>query len=401
MKKYRLGICLLITSPFLLTACSNINDASNSNILKTELSERTAYESIITSADAISVNKIPLASDDELCEQLSTIFRSSIESNFLKTQAATGIINRYDVTQVRSVMACLSESPNDYPGYLVKRLLMNRYAFLDPAAAMQTLEKVNFSIRASRESLEYAVFTHWVNKSPTQALFWLNDRGYGRASSRLVSLVFSALAKDDYDKALTLTTTLPDREDLKHDAISGIMHHATANEQFLSLLNEIDTGVDFYPPLAAWFIKDQHAVFQYIDTLKGQRKINAINSAFDAYIVQAPFKAGDWYVSVLKGGRSDIEHVIHQLRFTSPALALDWILQSPNLDTQEQLESFFSSESLSSPRFVVEHIHLIKSAEKRLDISKDVYNALSGISLKQANAFAAGSEFGDEIKTRN
>lgn len=399
MKKYRLCIYLLISSSVLLTACVSVNDDSDTNTVKTERTERTAYQSIITSADAVSVNKIPLASDDELCEQLSAIFRLSIESNFLKTQAATGIINRYDVTQVRSVMECLSESPNDYPGYLVKRLLMNRYAFLDPAAAMQTLEKLNFSARASRESLEYAVFTHWINTSPTLALSWLNDRGYGKAGSSLVPLVFSALAKNDYEKALTLIATLPDRENLKHDAILGIMHHATSNEQFVSLLNEIDTGEDFYPPLAAWFNKDQQAVFQYIDTLNGQRKLNAINSVFDAYIVQAPFKASDWYVSVFTAERSDIEHVIDQLSFTSPALALDWILRSSNLDTQDLLENFLSSESWSNPRFVVKHIHLIKSAEKRLEISKVVYNALSGISVKQANAFVTGSEFGDEIKS--
>jgi hypothetical protein len=405
MKKYRLGLYSLLLSSLLFTACAS-NTSTSTNIgtgtgtFNGDLNQSKANQSIITSADAISVNKIPLASNDKLCEQITTIFRSSIESDYVKIQAATGIINRYSLAQAKSVMECFSEASDDYPGYHVKNLLMNRYAFLDPAEAMRTLKDLNFSMRVTREYLEYAVFTHWVNKSPMQAFLWLNDRGYGDRSGGFVRLVFSALAKADYTKALTLVDTLPDRETLKYDAIFGIIQQATTNEQFLSLINSIDIGEDFYPPLEAWFHKDQQAVFEYIETLDGQRKTNAIKSVFEAYVKLEPITAANWYVTAFEPSKRDIQGVISQISFNNEKNALDWVLQRPESTRQAELEEFLYFEALAKPRFVVKHLHLIESAKKRLKISQTIYSALLGISLKQANAFADRSEFSDEIERR-
>jgi hypothetical protein len=396
MKKYRLRLYPLLISSFLFTACTN----NNASTFTADVNKPNANLSIITSADAISVNKLPLASNDKLCEQLNTIFRSSIESNYVKTQAATGIINRYDLTQTKSVMQCFSEAADDYPGYHIKSVLMNRYAFLDPAEAMRTLEDLNFSVRMTRDSLEYTVFTHWVSKSPMQAFLWLNNSGYGNRRYGFVQLVFSALAKDDYADALTLVDSLPDRELVKYQAISGIMRQATTNEQFLSLLNKIDNGEEFYPPLEAWFHKDQQAVFQYIDSLEGQRKINAIKSVFDTYVKLEPNTAANWYVTVFEPSKRDIEYVISQIRFNNLKDALSWILQRPESTRQAELAELLSFEALAEPRFVAKHLHLIESEDMRLRISKTIYSALLGISVKQANAFADGSEFSDEIERR-
>ena len=152
--------------------------------------------------------------------------------------------------------------------------------------------------------------------------------------------------------------------------------------------------------MEAWFHKDQQAVFEYIETLDGQRKTNAIKSVFEAYVKLEPITAANWYVTAFEPSKRDIQGVISQISFNNEKNALDWILQRPESTRQAELEEFLYFEALAKPRFVVKHLHLIESAKKRLKISQTIYSALVGISLKQANAFADSSEFSDEIERR-
>lgn len=342
-----------------------------------------------------------------LCQQLNTIFVDSRDSNFSKLTVSSDLIDELDLLQVQDIFDCLEAQPNDYAYSYLLRPLFNRFASIAPAKAMEKLDKMRVPVRHPRGELEYIVLTHWVKTSPEGAFEWIESRGYPEGGSFYynanLAIIFSGIAKRNYEEAVELVNTFANKHFLRNAALTGIGYQTKTNTNFVRLVamsNKIDSPDTADGLFQSWFKHDQQAVFDYLEKVTDHEKRRQLNYViFKEFLNLDHMQAANWFLAAQPNDEATLDYIIEQLSFRDMSTAVTFIQQLSNINAQFKLKRTLSLKAMNEPQLAIKYLNLIESEEVRLALSKDIYLGLGRISSKLAEDFSKSSPFGVQVKS--
>ena len=343
-----------------------------------------------------------------LCQQLNAIFVDSRDSNFVKLTVSIDLIDDLDLLQMQDILNCLEALPNDYAYSSLLRPLFNRFASIAPAKAMEKLDKMHVPVRLHGGELQYIILTHWAKTSPESAFKWIESRGYPEGGSFYynanLAIIFSGIAKRNYEEAIELVDTFANKYFLRNAALTGIGYQTKSNTNFIKLVamsKNIDSPDIAVGLFQSWFKHNQQAVFDYLEKVTDHEKRRQLNYAiFEELLNIDHIQAANWFLAAQPNDEATLDYIIEQLSFRDMSAAITFIQQLPNINAQSKLKNILGFHTMSDPQLVIKYLKLIESEEVRLALSKDIYFHLGRTSSKLAEDFSKESPFGSKVKSR-
>ncbi|BDS08144.1 hypothetical protein NT6N_31840 [Oceaniferula spumae] len=228
-------------------------DGSNHRDSETDLSKARSSQRMGTSPNNRQKPHQLARSNTELEQGMATLIAELKKGpvdylDYDGSYQAWHFIRQLSEDEIFQVLASVGEIGNTAIRSNIKSMLLKRLAQLNGKAAMQTvLEKSQLRLEMPNAS---GVFASWIKNNPKEAIAWYEDNrgrfeGQGMHNSYHLGSIFREIARNDFDQAMNLASTIPDFMD-RRQAMQNIAQIAISDPSKLSKLYQY-LDADAYP----------------------------------------------------------------------------------------------------------------------------------------------------------
>jgi len=316
--------------------------------------------------------------------------------------------------EILSALNLLMKEENSYRKLETLRILMGRFAEVNPEASMEFYDNI-LKPHEKRFAID-AIMSTWAKENPNAALSWYTSIGVqepicpmnGNNAIRALKPIFQNMGAKDLESAINKVSELKPSDFSDEMISSGLIGSLKTSgdfRRFLDLTKDLNSK-DYFQKKAIqkWTDEDPQSAVEWARNIEsGAPRQLALKEIKDAWILNDAEGAMQWFFEHNPENKTKESLILDfnsEWAQVDPREAGKWLVKHNHSENPKIVHSFIENATWSEPSIAAQWLDKVSDEQLLEEYTKQIYIHWTLKNKQQAEGFLEKSKYKDSIKKK-